>query len=132
MKRISKDDAKRKDELGTQIARHENELQDAINKFNEAKREAWGPVQVAIEAYNDVIREVEGFCGDVWNEIDNYINERSEKWQESDAASAFGEWRDSWQEISGGEIELEEPEDVEIPESETADAFSNLENEVNL
>lgn len=95
MKRISKDDIARKDGLIDKLTVCDNKLTEAIQAFNAAQIEAYKPVAVAIEQYNDLIREAEGFCSDVAGEIESYIDERSDAWREGEKGAAYDEWLSS-------------------------------------
>ena len=71
MKQLSKAQLERRDELAVEIDRLTTEL-------------------------NCKIEEARDFATEVGEAIDEYISERSEKWQESERGEAFAAWRDEW------------------------------------
>lgn len=131
MKRISKADEKRRDELVDKLTVCGNVLEAAIQTFNAAQTEAYKPVAVAVEQYNDLIREAEGFCSDIAGEIESYIDERSDVWREGDKGSAYSEWLSAWQDPPA-EIDIEEPQEIDSPEMGGAESLRDLESEAAL
>ncbi len=75
----------------------------------------------AIDAYNVVLNAAREFAQEVVTEIDDYVSERSERWQAGDAASQYEEWKGEWEGF--------DHEDVETPESVLED-FEGLPEEL--
>lgn len=71
------------------------------------------------EKYNEIVSNLNNFIIEQRDEMQMYFDERSEKWQESDAGSSYQDWIDAW-DLEIGEVE--DFDDVEIPdESELPD-----------
>lgn len=113
---------------------------DLVKRLNEAKAEvekAFGVVvnymdnelASAVAAYNDIVGEVEGFRDELVGDMENYYDERSEKWQEGDAGSSYQEWKGEWEGLDTTIVD-----DATVPDEPTmghADELEQLSNEVN-
>jgi len=72
-------------------------LEEAVEKYNEATGEKdKKPVEDAISIYNDALDSAQGFCETIVGDIEEFMEEKSEKWQESDKGEAHANWKDSW------------------------------------
>lgn len=132
MKRITKDDSKRKLELVKRLTITEAKLAAAIEVFNGVVTDAWIAVETAQSDYNDVVQESNGFMSDIASEIDGYIDERSDKWREGEAAASYEEWKSGW-ETELDEAALDEPEMISTEfDVYAADVLPDLEDEVAL
>lgn len=130
MKRIGKIDAARKNELVGKLTVAENKLTEIIESHNEAVKTSWKLVETAMGEYNKLVQEANGFCEDIASEIEAHMDERSDKWRESDAASVYEEWKSSWEQDLD-EIELDEPEEIATSfDDSAADILRDLEDEV--
>lgn len=88
-------------------------IEAALADYNEALEEEWEKVQTEVEAYNEVIQEANDWKTGVATEIDNYTGERSDKWQESDAAQRYESWKESYDEMVEA-LEVEKPDPLEL------------------
>lgn len=120
MKSISKADQQRLQDL-------QDKLADAASDVDTEFTELAGVIEKinnAIAAYNTIVAETNGVIEDIANELESYIGERSEKWQESDAGDAAGEWLSELQNAALEDVEL-----LEFPElPEGLDQHGGLEN----
>lgn len=99
-------------------------LKAAVEAFNHEQEQLWGDVESAREDVKAALEEIEVFRDGVANDLACFFDEKSEKWQESDAGTAFIDWRDKWDstpeidlqavEDSPSEVEIEEPEELNI------------------
>lgn len=131
MKRISKSDAQRKLELADKLEKAHSVLDNAISVFNERVTELWPSVTEAIETYNQVAQEVNGFKADIAGAIESYMDDRSDKWREGDAAQSYEEWKSAWEEDIE-EAEIDDPDTVEMPELSNGEELRDMEDEVSL
>ncbi len=102
MKALTREDVKRKTELLKAI------------------QEAESNICSAIEVLNSAIQEANEFKAEITDRQQEYMDERSEKWMESDAASEYEAWMDQWSE------ELEEIDEFEL--GTASDTFENTPN----
>lgn len=105
MKKLSKIQRERREELAGKLSN------------------AYGHLSQAIEAYNATLAEVKTFCEEVVADIQTYVDDRSEKWQESDASTAYDAWKEPWEQL--------DLEDFVCPD-DPAEAFLALDEEVQL
>lgn len=103
------------------------ELQEAYKKVEEqfaAHTAITEKVNEAIAAYNDVCQNVETFRDEVTTDMQSYIDERSEKWQDGDSGQEYTSWKETWDalECSGFETVQEET----VFDEELSSALSDL------
>jgi hypothetical protein len=112
MKKLSKQDIARRDAIikkladaSSRLAAEHEALSAAVDKFNER-----------IDAYNEQLEEARGFAEDMVSEIDSYMSDRSERWQDGDTGQAYSDWKSEWENVA-----LDELEHVEVPELPSTD-----------
>jgi chromosome segregation ATPase len=127
MKRLNKDQSREKTEHAENIRKKYTELEEALAKYNAAIVEAKGPVEAAVEQLNGAIDDANQWMADITGQMEDYIGERSEKWQEGEAGSNYNEWKDQFAELE--QVELELPEELEVPECEHGDTLDNIPDE---
>lgn len=131
MKKLSKDQKKRKEQLSKQLSEDHGVLQAAVERFNKVVEEQWAAVEDAQNQFNETLQAAKDFTEEIADAVDSYINEKSDKWQESEAAQNAMEWRDEW---SGFEADVEEsaldkPETYEVVD-DPGDTLDGLREEV--
>jgi len=98
--------------------------EDAVNlAVDEANSVILGKLNDMIDRYNEVVAEILEFVVDTTKEMENYMEEQNEAWSESDAGSAYMEWKDEWESIDLAEIER--VDQIEL-EADLADSLSEL------
>lgn len=127
MKRLSKQEQLERDSLAQAIDDAKTALESAVSEYNTKVSELWQPVENALTTYNGAVDDAQIFRDGIVGQMDDYIGERSEKWTEGDAGQSYQEWKDSWEGCSIEPIEIDSPEDIEIPDAEGADALRDLE-----
>lgn len=77
------------------------DLQTACDVYNDApldkKDEAKAAVEQTITEYNEQLSRMRGVCEDLAVEIRDFIDGKSEKWQESEKCSAYEAWAEEWE-----------------------------------
>jgi hypothetical protein len=135
MKRITKKQQKELDALRETLGEKTNALSEAIDGYNSTQEDAFKKLETAIEEYNDATRgaweDVETALGSLnetatetvetvqgWGEeITAYVEEKSERWQESDRGEAFIAWGEEFENFSIDVPEIDEPTPTEIPDT---------------
>lgn len=125
MKKLNKDQIAARDAHSTAINDAHSDLDDAINRFNALVEEAKGAVESATETYNQALDNARTFCAEIVSLMEDYEGERSDKWQESDAASNFQDWKSEWENVDLEDFEPEFPEELGAPDNpqETIDTL---------
>lgn len=129
MKRLSKIQLKRHEELSGKLSSAKEDLDDAITSFNEKVELLHNDLlQSKVDAFNEAIRQANEFTEEIHSEQEDYESERSDNWRDGDAGSAYQDWMSQW-EMELEELELEPPTPFDEVEIET-DNFANLDTEV--
>jgi hypothetical protein len=148
MKKLSKETLAGRDEIAARLRSRFSDLEAAIEGFNTIMAGEWSVVEAAIEAYNTklddewgnglgpMIEDYNSAVADAteWKQetaqaIQEYMDERSEKWQESEAAGRYTAWRDEFDsEVAA--CDLERPDDLSI--EEPGEMAMDLEDEAEL
>jgi uncharacterized protein YukE len=111
MKTISKADQKRIEALIGRLSDAGSEVATAIDALKDA-----------LNAANEVRQELYDVMDDICNTAEGYYDERSEKWQEGDAGSAYQSWITQL-ETSRDALETEFDADVENPVEDVVNEF---------
>ena len=106
----------------------EDAVTDAVAEYErrcESAREELIPV---LEKHNELLAEVKEFASNVAAVVRDAIDERSEKWQESDKGTAAEEFQSSWEGYDPDEYSI--PDEVLVEEIDSsADALDELQEE---
>ena len=129
MKNLSKTQQKELSDLVERLRDSSDLITAAVTKFNETMTFAWDGVAGALEAYNSVIQEANAFREQVAADQQSYIDDRSEKWQESDAGQAYEAWKQEW-EGTLDELQMDPPQEAEEPDLSAADTLEGLPEQV--
>jgi len=113
MKSITRKDDARRAEYVAELEALRATAREAVDTVNAAIEAA----NVAITNYNEKLSEAQGFAQDIASEIDAYADGRSEKWQESERADAYREWKEEWETFA----EADQTEELE----QLTDPFEN-------
>jgi hypothetical protein len=108
-----------------------NELRDRLtdvkNALDEklvAANEAIGEANAALTEYNSVVAEMETFAEGIASEIEDFISEKSERWQEGERGQAVAAMLGEWQ--SADFTQPDAYEELPEPEDDPADTLDGL------
>lgn len=132
MKKLSKTRIKQFNEIVEIVKDSQEKLDSAIEEYNNALDEKWAVIQAAQENYNTAISDAVGFAEEISNDMNEYFDERSESWQESEKGDSYREWIDEWENIELEESNLEQPEFLPEVGSEMADLLEELKTEFDV
>jgi hypothetical protein len=106
-------------------------LVNELHTIEEEVTDAHGKVISELEAanaviakYNEKVAEAEAWRDEVTTDMQSYVDERSDKWQESEAGTEYQEWQDSYAELSFET--LEELVVTDLPEFALAQQIEDL------
>ena len=117
--KFSKADLTRIGDLRTSLREKADEIEAAFEPLAALVTN----INALIAEYNEIITEANGVIEDIAREVQDGIDEMSEKWQEGDKGSAIIEWQSELESFA-----LETVDDVEVPEGLTFDHDGQLEN----
>jgi hypothetical protein len=109
MQKLTKEQVARKRELVDKLSGAGQELQAAIIAYNEKCEAEFSSVREAIDDYQTVVDEARSFAEEIAGDIAGYMDEKSEKWLESDRGQAFEQWKSEWENIDIYDVDLDEP-----------------------
>jgi hypothetical protein len=125
MKKLSTTDEAKRTALIGRLREATEKVEAETEKFNAAVSSAFNLLRGAINAYNEVVQEAEEFRSDIDSQMEDYQSERSEAWLDGEAGLNYQSWRDEWAE-NFEDLEVDEPEAIELPELEHADKLENI------
>jgi len=125
VKKLNKAQLLERDRLRWAIEECAQTLETVIEQFNLTLQEEWEKVEAAVEDMNEKIDSANEFKTEIYGEMESYAGERSERWHESDAGSAYADWQTEW-EMEIDRVEIDRPDDIEIPDSDAAEHLELL------
>lgn len=114
------------------VAEKREALEKALDEYNSALAEEWSQLQSHADSVSESARNLAEAVQEVGSELRGDWDNKSEKWQDSDAGRSADEWVQTFEEFELDEWEPSEPEGVELEfsdppdEPETADPFEEL------
>ena len=100
MNKLSKDQLADRDVRLATLEETCEALVGAVDEYNKAIEEAFAKLEPLVKAYNVAVSDAQEFAQEVASDIDDYIRDKSEKWQEGERGQAYIAWRDAWQQWS--------------------------------
>lgn len=96
MTKLSKADLKERNALCDKLSVAWDAL-ETVGNLEAGKERDDTALLAAIEAYNGEVYDANAFRENIAGEIQDYISEKSEKWQEGDKGQAFLCWQEAWE-----------------------------------
>jgi len=127
MKKLTKDQLARHAQLCTDLASDWEDLEAAVKQYNEKVAVAHSELQAVVETFNKRVAEANEFVEEVHSEQESFFDEKSERWQESDAGSAYQDWMTQWGDKVVEEVELDWPPEFDVDVD--IESFGQLETE---
>lgn len=117
MQKLSKEQLKEIADAMDACQKQASQLQMAVEAYNKVVDPARGDLEDCLISYTKsvaALREIyKGFAG----EAQEYYDNRSETWQDSDAGSTYMEWIGQLEEVDGlDDVDIDLPEDLEEPD----------------
>jgi exonuclease VII small subunit len=110
MKTLSKAQVKELAAFVAQLREQEGKLESAHLAYAQA-----------VADYNSALEEAREWRDTIVSDMENYMETKSEKWEEGEAGSEYSEWKAMFEEVELDEID--EPDGIEV---EHADALEGL------
>lgn len=89
-------------------------MEQAVATYNEAMAAQWSAVKATTQTYNAVVAEANAWQEDVVSAMQEYIAERSNKWQDSERGHAYLDWQEEYESNDLEEIALDQPVPLEL------------------
>jgi hypothetical protein len=101
-----------------------NELTEKLRENVGGIEETLAALQEKIGAYNDAVVEFNTFRQGIEDDMQNYFDEKSEKWQDGDAGQNYQAWIEEWN------TDIDELEEVNMDIPGDADEIEQKPTEV--
>jgi hypothetical protein len=131
MQKLSKDQLASRDALAEELADLYGKLEVAVEIFNNTLSDAWDAVENARDTYNAKLFEANQWLEEVADAIQEYIDERGDKWQASEKGEAYDTWHAAF-DITLEEIDLGEPDWAQLRESDRGQDLPELPESIDL
>ena len=92
MKSLSKQENKERIELIDKLRVHSETVHDRVQEANEAIER----LNTAIQEYNAAVDDANSWAQDIVRVMEEFKDQRSEKWQDSDTGQQYDAWIQSW------------------------------------
>lgn len=126
MSKLTKSQQAERETIVTALREEGGKLEDAVRVFNEKLQTAKGELEAAQTAYNEKLSTARDFAEGVASTTQEYIDDKSEKWQEGEKGQAVAEWQQVWADISLDDVDLGLPDELSEPEITHADDIENI------
>lgn len=125
MKQLSKEQIKQRELVTAKLRDERDHLDEAIEDYNGAVSAAWDKLQTAIDDHTEATEEASAWIQEIKEAIESYIEGRSDKWRESDRASAYDDWLNAF-DVFLDKADINSPEAVELELDDAADLIDEL------
>jgi chromosome segregation ATPase len=122
MKAIPKTTQAEIQELIDQLDDDAEDIRKAIETYNNALTEHRDRIEAARTEYNERMDRLHEIYDELHGDAQSYYDERSEKWQQSDAGQSYEQWRDKLEATAQELVALDE---IEIPDLDEPDLFDS-------
>lgn len=129
MNKLSKDQKTERDRIIGLIETAREKLDSEIGAFNDALNVQWENVQAALERYNEAIDEAESWTSGIADDIEAYIDEKSNNWRESDRGQGYDLWKEVYQNTGIEQLEIDKPDDLAPDIEDVAQILNSLDEE---
>jgi hypothetical protein len=101
-------------------------LYRAVDEYNAAVAEARDALEAPLAAYNAALEVAGAFVAGIHEASQEAYDDKSERWQESEAGQNAYAWLESWESIDFDPVELDEPVELEEPDLRHSDEMDAL------
>lgn len=132
MKKLTKQQIDERSKLCARLRLAAAAVETQIADYNRKTSELGCDVTAAIDGYNSAVQDAKEFAEQIACDAQAFIDDRSERWVESDAGKDYVAWKDEWEGAELEEISVELPDEFEEPEMSAADVLEQLAEEVSV
>ena len=128
--KLTKEQRERRDELVEAFHEASSGLETAIAEYNAKLEEMKAPVEAALAKYNEVGNDAREFADEISGWAGGEIQERSERWQESERGQAAQSWCDEWSNLTFDEVTIDLPEEITLDDPDYGAALDGAPEEI--
>jgi hypothetical protein len=129
MKSLSKNEVGQKTALIGEIRTAHEALEAAINNYNSVMEAEKNKVTEKLDTLNSRIQEAGEWVEGIVSDMSSYYGDKSEKWQEGENGQNYANWMNGYESFDADKVDIDFPEDIEVPDCEVADELENLPDE---
>ena len=122
MYKLSKEETARRDEIIEDLKEQKEKMEAEWAKVVSAV----AAFNTTVAAYNAELGTAQTFVDDIVGQMEDYMNDKSEKWTDGDKGQAYDAWKSEWEGVDLSEIAAFELD--EHTASDAADHHETLEN----
>lgn len=124
MEKLDKEDADKCFAFDSEFSKRRSDLEDAIDTYNTAIKDAREALLKEISRYNQVVNDVNSFIEDQHDAMIAYYYNQSANWRESDEGNEYFDWMNQW---NVSLQDCSEPDVYELGIDDILDAFDGEE-----
>lgn len=128
--KLTKDQAAEKSRLTDEIVGAKAKIEQAMQAYNTSVAALRPPVEEVVTQLNNLLAEAREFCSGIAAKAQDDIDEKSDKWQDSDAGQAAMEWQQGWEGVELDDLDYQWPDELEIDIPDYDEALEDLEESV--
>ncbi len=113
MNKLSKEQLKAREEAVENLNKAAELFRTAVEVYNDELKIAWSGLETARITFNEAIEEANAFRQSMLDDMQNFYDEKSEKWQEGDKGQAYQSWMDYWSNEFDQISDIDEPDEFE-------------------
>lgn len=102
------------------------EVNTRIEAYNRVVREAADDVAAALSDLNEQIEQTISWRDEIVGEMNQYLDDRSDRWRESDAGQNYADWIREFEELEIEAIDLTFPDALEELPGDLPDVVESL------
>lgn len=123
MMKLSKAEIDQRDDHVSALKKAKEEIDDLAEGINESIDD----LNEKIAEYNQLLGAAGTFTKEIAQQQSDYIDDKSERWQESDRGQEYSSWKDEWEDYDHEEIN--DVETISTPSMEHAEKLKELSTE---
>jgi archaellum component FlaC len=105
--------------------------ESVINQMIGEANEIIDKINETLQSLETEMNNVESWRDEITSDIDDFMDKRSEKWQESDAADKYRDWRTQFDDIPFAAVEMiEKIEEINIGEDVASYLEENITSDI--
>lgn len=129
MRKLSKQQSEERDVIQSELQALYEEIDGAIAHHNDLIRKSHETIKQKVDQYNAWVIKARDFCNVVAADIRSYMEDKNDRWHESDKGVAYENWVAEWEDAEASlsrQPAPDEPEEFDEFDSEGLDTFSEL------
>lgn len=129
--KLNKTKSKERDALVAALEIAASALNSAVESANEKIGEINAALDKAVSDYSDVLSNVREWRDDLTESAQDEYNEKSDKWQEGEAAGSASAWIEAWNEIDFDDLDAITIDEIEVADLEHRDRLEAAPDDMN-